>query len=72
MKIHVTAKNQAHTFECEPGEKILHAGLRNGIGLPYECGTGTCGTCKAKLVGGDVSHSLPSVTRQCHTRDNIQ
>ena len=54
MKIHVTAKNQAHTFECEPGEKILHAGLRNGIGLPYECGTGTCGTCKAKLLGGDV------------------
>ena len=54
MKIHVSAKNQAHAFECEPGEKILHAGLRSGIALPYECGTGTCGTCKAKLVGGDV------------------
>ncbi len=39
-------------FECDPEEKILHAGLRRGIELPYECATGTCGTCKAKLVSG--------------------
>lgn len=52
MKIAVTAKNGACVFECEPGEKILHAALRNGVALPYECATGTCGTCKARLVSG--------------------
>ncbi|MGH7397823.1 MAG: 2Fe-2S iron-sulfur cluster-binding protein, partial [Candidatus Rokuibacteriota bacterium] len=52
MKIVVTARNGAADFECDPGEKILHAALRRGVELPYECATGTCGTCKAKLVSG--------------------
>ena len=42
MKIAVTARNGTCAFECEAGEKILHAALRNGIALPYECATGTC------------------------------
>lgn len=52
MKVVVTARNGARGFECDPGEKILLAGLRRGVELPYECATGTCGTCKARLVGG--------------------
>jgi toluene monooxygenase electron transfer component len=52
MKVAVSAKNGAREFECEPGEKILHAALRSGVELPYECATGTCGTCKARLVSG--------------------
>src|SRR2546422_11308217 len=52
MKVVVTAKNGTRDFECEPGEKILHAGLRSGVELPYECATGTCGTCKARLTSG--------------------
>ena len=70
MKIHVTAKNQAHAFECEPGEKILHAGLRSGIALPYECGTGTCGTCKAKLVGGAVGREWPEAPGHKYLRND--
>jgi toluene monooxygenase electron transfer component len=52
MKIVVTARNGTRDFECHHGEKILHAGLRSGVELPYECATGTCGTCKARLVSG--------------------
>ena len=52
MKVVVTARNGTREFECEPGEKILHAGLRSGVELPYECATGTCGTCKARLTSG--------------------
>jgi toluene monooxygenase electron transfer component len=59
MKVVVTARSGAREFECEPGEKILHAGLRSGVELPYECGTGTCGTCKAKLVSGRVESEWP-------------
>ncbi len=68
MKILVSAKNQVHTFHCEPGEKILHAGLRSGIALPYECGTGTCGTCKARLVQGDVGDEWPDAPGQASLR----
>ena len=54
MRITVKARSGEGEFACEPGEKILHAGLRSGFELSYECGTGTCGTCKATLVSGRV------------------
>jgi toluene monooxygenase electron transfer component len=54
MRIQVNARNRGYEFEAAPGEKVLYAGLRAGIDLPYECGSGTCGTCKAKLLGGRV------------------
>ncbi len=59
MKIVVTARNGARDFECAPGEKILHAGLRHEVELPYECATGTCGTCKARLVNGRTETAWP-------------
>ena len=59
MKVVVNARNGAHDFECGPGEKILHAGLRSGVELPYECATGTCGTCKARLVSGRAESEWP-------------
>ena len=59
MKIVVTARSGTCEFESEPGEKILHAGLRSGFELAYECSTGTCGTCKAKLVSGRVESAWP-------------
>ena len=59
MTIVVNARNGAREFECGPGEKILHAGLRSGLELPYECATGTCGTCKARLVSGRAESEWP-------------
>jgi len=59
VRITVKARSGAGEFECEPGEKILHAGLRSGFELSYECGTGTCGTCKATLVSGRVESEWP-------------
>ena len=59
MNVVVTARNGTRDFECDPGEKILHAALRRGVELPYECATGTCGTCKAKLVSGRTESEWP-------------
>jgi toluene monooxygenase electron transfer component len=59
VKVVVTARSGTAEFQCEPGEKILHAGLRSGVELPYECGTGTCGTCKARLVTGRAESEWP-------------
>jgi toluene monooxygenase electron transfer component len=59
MRIQVNARNRGYDFEAAPGEKVLYAGLRAGIDLPYECATGTCGTCKAKLVSGRVQDGWP-------------
>lgn len=59
MRVQVNARNRAYHFDAAPGEKILYAGLRAQAGLPYECATGTCGTCKAKLVDGKIADGWP-------------
>ena len=52
MRIQVNARNRGFEFDARAREPVLYAGLRAGIDLPYECATGTCGTCKAKLISG--------------------
>jgi len=45
----------AQQFGCADDDTILRAGLRAGLGMPYECNTGNCGTCKVELVSGTVN-----------------
>jgi toluene monooxygenase electron transfer component len=54
MRITVESNSGAFDFECAPSERILHAGLLHGLALPYECATGTCGTCRGRVVSGAV------------------
>jgi toluene monooxygenase electron transfer component len=54
MKITVESKSGTCVFDCGVKETILNAGLRQGVTLPYECATGTCGTCRARVMSGDV------------------
>ena len=44
-------------FDAQPDESLLAAGIRQGIGLPYGCKDGACGSCKCKLVSGQVQQS---------------
>jgi toluene monooxygenase electron transfer component len=41
------------------GEDILGAARRQGVWLPFECGWGSCATCKATLVEGEVDLLFP-------------
>lgn len=59
MKIQVNARNRAHHFNATEGEKVLYAGLSGAVDLPYECGSGTCGTCKARLISGEIVDAWP-------------
>ena len=43
-------------FEAQAGESLLAAGIRQGIGLPYGCKDGACGSCKCKKISGTVIH----------------
>lgn len=47
----------AHEFDCADGETILEAALRNSLLLKYGCKYGGCGTCKVRLLDGDVEES---------------
>ncbi len=41
---------------CEPGRTVLEAFLRNGNWMPNSCNQGTCGTCKIKVLDGELDH----------------
>lgn len=57
MSVEVTVLPSGRKFSCEGDESILSAALRAGIGLPYGCKNGACGSCKGKIVNGKVNHT---------------
>ena len=57
MTFTVTVKPSERSFTTLTGELILTAGIRQGIGLPYGCKDGACGSCKCKKLEGQVVHS---------------
>jgi len=46
--------NNDTELEIVKGKSILEAALDADIELPYSCQTGTCNTCKAKLISGEA------------------
>jgi CDP-4-dehydro-6-deoxyglucose reductase, E3 len=52
----VTIQSSQHTFEVRPSQTILEAAIESGINLPYGCRTGSCGSCKGKVISGKVMH----------------
>jgi len=50
----VTVLPSSRSFTAGTDETLLNAGIRQGIGLPYGCKDGACGSCKCKLVSGKV------------------
>jgi toluene monooxygenase electron transfer component len=61
-------------FVCAPDDTILRAALRAGLGMPYECNVGSCGTCKTELVSGEVVSNwpeAPALTDRDRTRNRV-
>lgn len=46
-------------YRCDADDTLLRAGLRAGLGFPYECNAGSCGTCKVELLEGQVTSLRP-------------
>ncbi|WP_220808212.1 CDP-6-deoxy-delta-3,4-glucoseen reductase [Noviherbaspirillum aridicola] len=56
MSFQVTVQPSGRQFSCEEDETVLSAAIRAGVGLPYGCKNGACGSCKGKLLEGQVTH----------------
>ncbi len=56
MTFQISIQPSGRTFTAEPGETMLAAGIRQGIGLPYGCKDGACGSCKCRKLEGTVVH----------------
>jgi len=58
MPFTVTVQPSGRVFSVDRDEPILSAAIRQGVGLPYGCKDGACGTCKSKLLEGRVIHGV--------------
>ncbi len=56
MTFQITIEPSGRTYTANPDEAMLAAGIRQGIGLPYGCKDGACGSCKCKKLSGTVVH----------------
>ena len=56
MSFQITVEPSGRSFAAEASETLLAAGIRQGIGLPYGCKDGACGSCKCKKLSGTVTH----------------
>jgi CDP-4-dehydro-6-deoxyglucose reductase len=52
----VTVQPSGRTFSANVDEALLAAAIRQGIGLPYGCKDGACGSCKCRKLEGQVVH----------------
>ena len=56
MRHQVQIKPNEHQFYVESNETVLDAALRQGINLRYGCRNGACGSCKGKVLAGDLHY----------------
>jgi CDP-4-dehydro-6-deoxyglucose reductase len=56
MTFQITVEPSGRQFSANTDETLLAAGIRQGIGLPYGCKDGACGSCKCKKLSGTVVH----------------
>ena len=52
----VTVQPSGRSFGVNAEEPILAAAIRQGIGMPYGCKDGACGSCKCRKLEGTVVH----------------
>jgi CDP-4-dehydro-6-deoxyglucose reductase, E3 len=56
MSFTITVQPSGRSFTVNPDQAILAAGIAQGIGMPYGCKDGACGSCKCKKLEGIVVH----------------
>ncbi len=56
MTYQVTLRGSGKQFQVPADKNVLEAALGQGLVLPYSCRVGSCGTCKARLLGGRVDY----------------
>lgn len=71
MTFQITVQPSGTQFTCEDEETVLSAAIRAGVGLPYGCKNGACGSCKGKVVAGVVTHK-PHQARALSEQEKLQ
>jgi CDP-4-dehydro-6-deoxyglucose reductase len=54
--VRVTVANSTRGFDVAPTESVLDAALRASWQLPHSCRGGNCGSCRARLLSGEIDY----------------
>jgi toluene monooxygenase electron transfer component len=58
--IHIQGSSEVESFCQREGDRsLLRSALHAGIGFPYECHSGGCGSCRFELLEGEVDVLWP-------------
>ncbi|MEZ5248462.1 MAG: 2Fe-2S iron-sulfur cluster-binding protein [Ilumatobacteraceae bacterium] len=55
----ISVEGTGRHFVQDADDTVLRAALRGGVGIPYECNSGGCGSCRIQVVDGDVVDLWP-------------
>ncbi len=61
MGFQISVQPSRHSFQAAPDETILEAALRQGLSLPYGCRDGVCGSCRGKVLSGQLEHGKAQI-----------
>ena len=67
----LTFARSGATVECPPGRTVLMAARKAGLRLPFSCAKGVCGTCKSRILSGQVSMQHDGGIRQDEIDDGL-
>jgi CDP-4-dehydro-6-deoxyglucose reductase, E3 len=56
VPFHVSVLPSGREFTAAEDEAMLAAAIRQGVGMPYGCRDGACGSCKCRKLSGIVAH----------------
>lgn len=71
MSFKVTLQPTGHQFSAAPDTTILQAALDAELVIPYGCKDGACGSCKARVLIGQVDHGRAPMSTLTETeREN--
>jgi CDP-4-dehydro-6-deoxyglucose reductase len=56
MTFKIRIQSSGREFTAGEKETVLAAALRQGVMLPYSCRNGACGSCKGKLLSGQIDY----------------
>jgi len=57
MTVKISITPSGHSYDADTAQSILQTALDAGFILPYGCRNGACGTCKGRVVSGDIDHA---------------
>ena len=52
----VRIEPHGRTLRVAPGQAVLEAALGAGLNLPHSCKSGHCGSCRARLLAGEIGY----------------